>query len=108
MSSFEKLSFSQIRPIFKKGPRNDPVPRGAEKLNRFRERLAGNQILVYHQKPGSKRRLPPCCRDASSGVSLNSLAFRRANSTYGLFLGQVLFLSVKKERKRLPSFPGSR
>jgi len=88
----------EILAQIKKGPRNDPVPRGAEKLNRFRERLAGNTILVCCRKPGSKRRLPPCCRDASSGVSSNPLAFRRANGTYGLFLGQDLFKDQKEEK----------
>jgi len=40
-----------VTPSARKGPRNGPGPRGAENLNRFRERLVGDVSGVIPSTP---------------------------------------------------------
>lgn len=61
-----------------KGPRNGSVPRGAEKLNRFRERLDGNELFGPCLRRFSEWRRHPCRQPLRVEFQpTNPMAFRR-------------------------------
>ena len=77
-----------VTPSARKGPRNGPGPRGAENLNRFRERL--DDLRGLSLAAGGWL---PCRHQRRVGLFLvdNPMAFRRGDSRGLFFRGQGRF-----------------